>query len=357
MSLVDWGLAERIALALTGSGPAWPGGAEEIRSESERAGQLVRRYTGLRVADELPEAELIGREEWARVNISAFQQMAGGVEAALANRMNGSGGGVAARITSLATGAEVGLAVGYLSQRVVGQYDVALIGPARQPRLLFVAPNLSAARERLDVDRELFLRWIALHETTHAVQFAGVPWLRGHLGAIATELFEQAAVEVKPGELISKLTRMNPRELMRSAAAGELATLLWTDDQRALVDRLLAAMTVVEGYAEHVMDAVGLELDPRYAEMRRRLQSDRARRGPLDSIVSKLLGLEMKMAQYARGKAFCDEVARRGGIRAVNAVWRDPESLPSMAELDDPGAWILRVDATRRRTLRELLRI
>jgi coenzyme F420 biosynthesis associated uncharacterized protein len=355
--LVDWGLAERIAIALTGSGTAWPGGPEEIRAESDRAGALVRRYTGLRVSEALPQAELIGREEWARVNISTFRQMAEGVETTLAGRMNGSGGGVAARVTRLATGAEVGLAVGYLSQRVVGQYDVALIGPARPPRLLFVGPNLSSARDRLGVDRELFLRWIALHETTHAVQFGGVPWLRDHLGSIATELFEQAAVDVRPGELISKLTRMNPRELLRSVTAGELATLLWTDDQRVLVDRLLAAMTVIEGYAEHVMDAVGAELDPRYAEMRRRLQRDRDRRGPLDSIVSKLLGLEMKMAQYARGKAFCDEVAKRGGIRALNAAWRDPAALPSMAELDDPGAWMTRVDATRRRTLRELLRV
>lgn len=218
--VVDWGLAERIALALAAAGPAWAGSEQELRAESRRAGKLVRRYTGLRVWGRIPEAELVDRREWARVNLESFRRMSAGVERTLAERMDGSGPGLTGRLTSAAAGAEVGLAVGYLAQRVIGQYDVALIGPARAPRLLFVGPNLSAARERLDVDRELFLRWIALHETTHAVQFGGVRWLRDHIGRIASELFEQAAIEVKPGEFLSKLTRLSPRELLRSVAAG-----------------------------------------------------------------------------------------------------------------------------------------
>jgi coenzyme F420 biosynthesis associated uncharacterized protein len=357
MGVVDWQLAERIAQALAGEGGRWDGDERELRAESARAGQLVRRYTGLR-ARHLPEAELIGRAEWARVNIDSFRGMSTGVEQKLAERMRATGkqGGVSQKLASAATGAEVGLAVGYLSQRVIGQYDVALIGPTRAPRLLFVGPNLSAARERLEVDRELFLRWIALHETTHAVQFAGVDWLRGHIGQIASELFETAAIEVKPGELLSKLVRLNPRELLRSVTNGDLARLLWTEPQRRLVDRLMAAMTVVEGYAEHVMDAVGEQLDPGYGELRRRLDRDRERRGPLDSLVSKLLGLDMKMAQYRRGKAFCDEVVREGGIRALNVVWREPDCLPSFEEIDAPAEWTERTGATRRLRRFALLR-
>jgi coenzyme F420 biosynthesis associated uncharacterized protein len=306
----------------------------------------VRRYTGLR-ARGLPDAELIGRAEWARVNLVSFKGMSAGIEEAIAARMEQPDGGGVSRIASAATGAEVGLALGYLGQRVIGQYDVALIGPTREPRLLFVAPNLSAARERLDVDRELFLSWIALHETTHAVQFAAVRWLRPYLGGIAEELFEQAAIEVKPRDLLAKIAGLNPRELLRTVADGELATIFWTGDQRALVDRLLAAMTVVEGYAEHVMDAVGDQTDPGYAELRRRLERDRERRGPLDTIVSKLLGLDMKMAQYRRGKAFADAVVDLAGIKALNVVWRDAESLPAFEELDDPAAWIERTGAAR----------
>ena len=150
--LVDWGLAERLALAVSGSGPAWGGDEAELRAESDRASRLVRRYTRLRPKGALPQAELVDRAEWARVNLLSFQDLSARVEEHLEQRAPGSGNGRAAgiqrRIVRTATGAEVGLAVGYLSQRVIGQYDVALIGPARAPRLLFVGPNLSAARAR-----------------------------------------------------------------------------------------------------------------------------------------------------------------------------------------------------------------
>ena len=102
-------------------------------------------------------------------------------------------------------------------------------------------------------------------------------------------------------------------------------------------------MTVVEGYAEHVMDAVGDELDPGYAELRRRLDRDRERRGPLDAIVSKLLGLDMKMAQYRRGKAFADEVAEAAGIRALNGSGAGPRRCPAATRSMIPEAWIARV--------------
>ena len=357
--LVDWNLAERLAIALAGSGPEWDGSAEELRSESDRSAHLVRRYTGLRPKGRLPEAELVDRAEWARVNLESFQDLSARVEEHLENRVSGSNNGRAAgiqrTIVRTATGAEVGLAVGYLSQRVIGQYDVALIGPARAPRLLFVGPNLSSARARLEVNRDLFLRWIALHETTHAVHFASVPWLREYIGGIAEELFEKAALEVKPTEILGKLARLNPRELLRSAKSGELATLLLPDDQRRLIDRLTATMTLVEGYAEHVMDAVGEQLDPGYTDLRRALDRDRDRRG-LDSIVSKVLGLEMKLAQYRRGKAFADEVVRTHGIRTLNRAWSEPEALPRPEELDSPAEWVERVGAARERRLLALFR-
>src|SRR5262245_37999418 len=357
--LVDWNLAERLAMAIAGSGPHWDGSEAELRSESDRAARLVRRYTGLRPKGTLPEAELVDRAEWARVNLDSFQDLSARVEQHLEERMSGSDNGRVAgiqrTIVRTATGAEAGLAVGYLSQRVIGQYDVALTGPARAPRLLFVGPNLSAARARLGVDRDLFLRWIALHETTHAVHFASVPWLREHIGGIAEELFERAAVEVKPTEILSRLARLNPRELLRCVKSGELATLLLPEDQRRLVDRLTAVMTMVEGYAEHVMDAVGDQLDPRYSDLRRALDRDRERRGLLDSIVSKVLGLEMKLAQYRRGKAFADQVVRSHGIRTLNRAWTDPDALPTAEELERPEEWVERVGAAREGRLFALL--
>src|SRR4051795_3024919 len=356
--LVDWSLAERIARGVSGTGPQWDGGEEELRLESDRAAELVRKYTRLKPKGGVPTAELVDRTQWAEVNLETFRDLSSRIESHLEERMEDSNGksGLQRTIVSAATGAELGLAVGYLSQRVIGQYDIALIGPAREPRLLFVGPNLSAARARLDVNRDLFLRWIALHETTHAVHFAAVPWLREHIGGIAEELFEKAAIEVKPGELLGKLARTNPRELIRSATNGELATLLWPEPHRRLVERLTATMTLVEGYAEHVMDAVGDQLDPGYGDLRRGLDLDPGGRGLLDSIVSKLLGLDMKLAQYRRGKAFSDEVVRSHGIRTLNRAWRGPETLPRPDELDDPAKWVDRVGAARERGLFSLFR-
>ena len=135
---------------------------------------------------------------------------------------------------------------------------------------------------------------------------------------------------------------------------GELATLLLPEDQRKLVDRLTAVMTMVEGYAEHVMDAVGDQLDPGYTDLRRALEKDRERRGLLDSIVSKVLGLEMKLAQYRRGKHFADEVVRAHGIRTLNRAWSDADALPTAEELERPEQWVERVGAARERGLRAL---
>jgi putative hydrolase len=123
-----------------------------------------------------------------------------------------------------------------------------------------------------------------------------------------------------------------------------------------LVDRLTATMTLVEGYAEHVMDAVGDQLDPRYTDLRRALDRDRERRGLLDTFLGKVLGLEMKMAQYRRGKAFADEVVRSHGIRTLNRAWSEPETLPRPEELDHPDQWVDRVGVARHRRFFALFR-
>ena len=344
--LVDWALAERVAIVLAGEGPVWEGpDDDELRAECDRAMFLVEDYTGLAARDTLPAAELVGRAEWARTNIESFRSMSEPIERRLAESLDlpGRAGGISQGVAGAAAALEVGLAIGYFAQRVIGQYDIALIGPARAPRLLFVAPNVVTVRRRLEVDPQLFLRWIALHEVTHAIQFSAVPWLRDHIGSLASELLEGASLRVTWSEVLDRLTRAGLRDVVRSFAAGDLASLLLDPSQRELVDRIVGAMTVVEGYAEHVMDAIGDRLDPRYAELRVRMDEHRRRRGLLDAVVSRLVGLEMKLAQYRRGKAFADEVAASGGVGALNRVWSEPAALPTPAELDRPELWSARV--------------
>ena len=360
--LVDWGLAERIACTVAGEGPAWLGAGEsELRRESERAISIVADYTGLRPRTEIPPAELISRPQWVDSSLESFQDISGELERELAERSE-MPSGVGRRLGSLAAGVEVGLATGYLAQKVVGQYDVALFGPARPPRLLFVAPNLAAARERLQADPDPFLHWIALHEGTHALQFAAVPWLREYIGELARELLTKASMDVKASDVVSKLIGLGPRGIVDAVGRGELASLFWSEPQMELVDKLTAVMTVVEGYAEHVMDAAASEMGEGVENLRSSLERDRGSRGTLDQVVARLLGLDAKLAQYRRGKAFCDAVVEEHGIDTLNRVWRSADGLPSLDEIDHPGSWVNRVGVSRVsrlhpvRSLRRLLR-
>lgn len=355
-SLVDWGLADRLAVSLAGEGPSWDGaGRERLVAESEHAVGLVVAYTGLRPASPLPEAELVSRAEWVRSSIESFRGIAFEIEQALA-RDDRVPSGPTRVLASLATGAEVGLATAYLAQRVIGQYDVALIGPTRPPRLLFVAPNLEAARTRLGADPDTFLQWVALHESTHALQFAAVPWLRDYIGSLARKLLVDSSLEVKASEMLARLARLGPREILRAFADGELTSLFWSDQQLELIDRITAVMTVVEGYAEHVMDAAAAtdESSAAYGDLRKRLERDRDRRGPLDQVVARLLGMDAKLAQYRRGRAFADQVAADHGIATLNKVWEAPETLPTTDELDSPSEWVERVGVARMPRLRRL---
>ena len=353
-ALLDWGLAERVAVAIARAGAE----QEAIdQGEVDRAAGLavtqVADYTGLEPRDELPRAEAVDRAEWVRANLAAFRGMSGDLEGRLADslRMPEPLRGLARTLAGTLGGAEVGLALGYFARKVLGQYDVALIGPARPPRLLFVAPNLGAAHGRLGGDRELFLHWIALHEATHAFQFASIPWLREHLGGLVEELLRSASLGSDLSELRKALQRLlpppDPRRLAEHLREGGLLRVFAGPDEVRLLRRLQSTMAVIEGYSEHVMDAIGAGLDPEYARLREAVEGERERRGALDAIVATLLGLDMKLRQYRLGKRFADSVALRAGIAGLNRVWRAPDALPDGEELEHPGGWLARMGQER----------
>jgi coenzyme F420 biosynthesis associated uncharacterized protein len=350
-SLVDWGLAERVALGVAREADAPPQfGRAAVAEACVDARELVIAYTGLAPAGELPAGESVNRAEWSRAGLRTLREVAGelerGLPAGLA--LPGPLGGVARALLAAAGGTEAGIAVGYAARRVLGQYDLALVGPERPPRLLFVAPNLAAAHEELGEPAELFLRWIAIHETTHAVQFSSVPWLREHLGASLRELLDGTATELDLAwlrEVATRLVRSDPRSTLRAVLRGDLPRLLAGPERAPILDRLQAAMAVIEGYAEHVMDAVVADADPGYARLRERLEKRRQGQGGLAAVIARLLGMELKLRQYTQGKRFCDAVVAEGGIGALNEVWRTPEALPTLAELDSPGEWLARVRA------------
>jgi coenzyme F420 biosynthesis associated uncharacterized protein len=349
--LVDWSLAERVALGLAGDG-AVPSAfdSEAVDAACADAVALVLDYTRLRPAAELPVPEIVDRGDWARVGLRTLRELSDQLERRVADGLTLPGplGRLVRSLAGAAAGAEAGIAVGYAARKVLGQYDVALVAAEREPRLLFVAPNLAAAHAELGEGPELFLRWIALHETTHSVQFASVPWLRPHLAALLDELIKAASARVDLAwlrQVAGRLLRADPRATIRAILRGDLPRLLAGPEQARTLDRLQAAMAVIEGHAEHVMDAAAERLDPGYGRLRERLQARRAKHTGLGDVIARLLGLDLKMRQYRLGKAFCDAVVGEAGIDGLNEVWRGPEALPSLAELQLPDDWLARVGA------------
>jgi coenzyme F420 biosynthesis associated uncharacterized protein len=347
--VVDWGLAERVARTLAGNGT----GKRSVRQDDLRRAArgsvgVVRDYTGLQPRGRAPSAEVVDRREWIGANLASLRSMSSGVEQALASSLDLPGplGGGLRAAAGAAVGVELGLVSAYMAQRVLGQYDVAFIGPARPARLLFVAPNLAAAQRRLGAERDPFLRWVALHEATHVVQFGAVPWLREHIGGLAEELLSGAFSSVSTSELARAVRRLlspDPRRIVAAIRSGEWRSPFIGRRRTRLLGQLQATMTVVEGYSEHVMDAVVADLDEPFAELRDRFERGRSERGLIDGLLSRIFGLELKMRQYRQGKTFCDEVARRGGIETLNKVWEDPASLPRPSELRQPSRWLARV--------------
>ena len=348
-AMIDWTLADRVARVVAGRGS---GKRSVRRPDLQKANRgsvrLVRDYTDLEPRGRLPAPEVVDRREWIEANIDNLRAMSGVVEDQLAGSLDlpwplGPGLRAAA---GAAAGVELGIASGFLAQRVLGQYDVALIGPSRPARLLFVAPNLAEAQKRLGAEREPFLRWIALHEATHVVQFSAVPWLREHIGGMGEELLAGAMARVNGADLVRVARRLlapDPRRLVDLVRSGDWLSPFVSEPRRRLMRRLQATMAVVEGYSEHVMDAVGEGLGPDYEELRQSLERRRSQRGPAEAVLSRLLGVEVKMRQYRQGKAFCDEVAERRGIATLNKVWSEPSALPRPSELERPGRWLSRV--------------
>jgi coenzyme F420 biosynthesis associated uncharacterized protein len=217
-----------------------------------------------------------------------------------------------------------------------------LLDSTAPARLLFVAPNLDEAVSSLDVDADELLRWVALHETTHALQFEGVPWLREHLAGLVRELLRTAEVSIDAGKLVRLPSGSDVRALVDAVREGDLLSLVTAPEQRALLDQAQAAMSVLEGYAEHVMDAVGVAVLPSLPQLRAGLERRRSTRSTVSRWLSRLLGLDLKLRQYRLGKRFSDEVVAAAGIDGLNRVWTGPDALPTLPELEDPARWLER---------------
>jgi coenzyme F420 biosynthesis associated uncharacterized protein len=344
--VIDWILAEKIAgyVAGTGDGGTPTADLASLTGESERR---VIAYTRLQPARALPRPEGIGRREWVTSNIEAMRAMLDPVV-----QRAGKGLGPLRPAMRLAVGVvvttEVGLVLGYLAQRVLGQYELVLLDDGvenRPPRLLFVLPNLGQAVESFGAEEREFMTWVALHEVTHAVQFAAVPWLQGHVAGLVRELLQSAELRIETPRKLHLPSREEIRRVASALRRGDLIALAASEAERDTLNRVQAVMAVIEGHAEHVMDAVAPDLLPSLPKLRAALDQRRRSQSRLSRVLARLLGLELKLRQYEQGKRFCDVVVRSGGPEALHHVFSAPEALPTLGELRDPTAWLARTGA------------
>jgi len=341
---VDWDLA-----ATLGGKLARPESPITDYTRKQAVGQLadaarasevpVREVTGLIEGGEIPEARIVNRPEWIRAASRSMRAMTGGHQ---------DGDAKPRLITGRVAGVQTGAVLAFVSSGILGQYDPFADGGGE---LLLVYPNVIAVERQLRVDPKDFRMWVCLHEVTHRVQFRANPWLADHMSNALGVLTEDAGDDLP--QMIGRLADYvrdrqvvvkNGEPEMNSTGVIGLLRAVQSEPQRVALDQLLVLGTLLEGHAEHVMDAVGPAVVPSVASIRHRFDQRRQRKQPpLQRLLRALLGVDAKMSQYTKGKAFVDDVVSKVGMARFNTIWTDAETLPLPKEIDEPQRWIDRV--------------
>ncbi len=337
--MVDWDLAVRIATKIAGDGPTI-GRAEaadvvaELRAGADRSTGLVREFTGLDAPPGAAPVLVVDRAGWAQANADAFRVVTGPLTDKLSEKRPVSSA-LSQAVGSRITGAEVGGLLGFLANKVLGQFD-----PFFEPhgRLLLVAPNIVHIEREIEADPHDFRLWVCLHEETHRVQFTAVPWMRDHLFS-EVQAITDAVGDTGVEEMLRRVVEVAKGGLR----GGSIVDLLSTPDQKEVLDRITGMMSLLEGHADVVMDDVGPTVIPSVAQIRKRFTARRKGTSSLDRFLRRLLGIDAKVAQYRDGAKFVRAVIEKVGMAEFNAVWERAEHLPSKAELSDPEAWVSRV--------------
>ena len=356
--LVDWRRVEDIAIARLRSAPGSLTADQLRATEIDYANAMAKVVPALseHLGTDLPgvvdRVAVVDRATWIRANTSAFAGLIGRLEGRLLDQMLPEGSGVTKASMTLAnrwiTTRQLGLLLGFMGQRVLGQYDLALLSAETTPgRLLFVEENIRNTARVMDVPLGPFRTWIALHETTHAFEFEAHPWLRPYL---ADRLERQLG-------LFSDDAASMGREAVRALGAalrGEgrrddqhWLERLMSDEQRRLFREVQATMSLLEGFSDHVMDAVGKDLVPGVERISARFHGRREQRTPFERAMLRITGMDLKMDQYRKGEAFVAEIERLGGAAALRRLWDGPETLPTPEEITTPDAWVRRMGLNR----------
>jgi coenzyme F420 biosynthesis associated uncharacterized protein len=344
-SLIDWDLAARSARRFSPASPdvsrhEADGVVDELYRATADAADHVAELTHLHEPPVTAATRVIDRGAWIDANAGGMRVVMDPVVDRLTEQ--NPVGKIAERVGGRLTGVQVGVVLGFLSGKVLGQFEF-FDRPGGQ--LLLVAPNIVAVERQLRVDPHDFRLWVCLHEVTHRVQFTAVPWLRRHMLDEIEAL--SATVEADPAELRRRLASATGElvRVVRGQGDGAgLLSVLATPEQRAVLERVTAFMSLVEGHAEWVMNAVDRSVIPTQQTIENRFAVRRRKGGnPLDRLLRRMLGMDAKARQYVDGSAFVRRVVERIGVDDFNAIWTSPQHLPTKDEIADPQRWIARI--------------
>ncbi|MFZ2511940.1 MAG: zinc-dependent metalloprotease [Gordonia sp. (in: high G+C Gram-positive bacteria)] len=333
---IDWEFASSFGRKIARPGPrvtryTMEQTQAELAAASRRAEAPVREVTGLADGLPVPAARILDRSGWIDAAASSMPSMLG---------IERGGRGVMGKVA----GVEAGGLLAFLSSAILGQYDPFSPDPETgEPGvLMLVAPNIIAVERQLRVVPSDFRLWVCLHEVTHRVQFSANPWLPGYMQDNVALLTGDAGEST--ADLVGRITESLRSGRSREKGVFGLMQLVQTPEQYAALERVMVLGTLLEGHADHVMDAVGPAHVPTVATIRAAFDRRRTRpQNPIQRVIRALIGMDAKMSQYIRGKAFVDAVVDEVGMAAFNTVWTSPETMPTMAEIGEPHDWVARV--------------
>jgi coenzyme F420 biosynthesis associated uncharacterized protein len=346
---IAWDLAERVAVRVAGREPFADSYhhdslAPDFAELTEEAEAIVAEETGLRSLTGPARARVTDRAGWVRANLSSFQRLLRPVTDKLGERLDDHA--ISAKVARSVSGVEVGSLLGWMSTRVLGQYDLLIVeeeGDADQDFVYYVGPNVLALEKRYGFPPREFRLWLAIHEVTHRAQFTGVPWLRPHFLDLVNRTL--GSVDPDPKRLLDGLRRAltAAREGRNPLDEGGVVALFASDDQLAVIQEIGGMMSLLEGHGDVTMDRAARDRIPSAPRFSRVLKQRRARSSPGVRLLQQLIGLEAKLNQYAQGEAFIEAVEAAGGPALLATAWEGPDRLPTLEEIREPRRWIERV--------------
>lgn len=343
-SPIDWRRAQYVATRISGRHPNHESPAPiDLAHVIPRLEDQIEATTGLRSLSGQAAVEMIDRPAWIGANISTFKHLLAPLIDQWSKKVPTKG--VAANISGQLAGVELGILLGWMSSRVLGQYDLLLGRDDVDDAVYMVGPNLAGLEKRFGFDPEEFRTWVLLHELTHRAQFTGVPWMRDHFAGLVNTSVRLANPDPRRmAEAIREAFSDRDRARQRIRDSGVFG-LIATPEQREVIQRIAGLMSLLEGHGDVTMSrAVGdlVPSAPRFAAV---LHARRRRSNPLSRLMLRLTGIEGKLNQYAAGERFIAAIEADGGPRAIDVCWRAPKNLPSLEEIRTPRLWLDRIGA------------